>query len=79
MRQVFLSLGAMPPGNSSVAGPDFSFYDKKFSFCFTVEPEYFLFFLNGVLFTQETPNEIILLCRSYDAALRQGKIESWTK
>ena len=62
----------------SVAGPDFSFYNKKIIF-FTTESKDVLFFLNGVLFTHETPNEIILLCRGYDAAVRPGKTESWTK
>ena len=35
-----------------------------------------LFQFNGVLFTQEIPNEIILLCTDYDVALRQEKAES---
>ena len=35
-----------------------------------------LIFLNGVLFTEETPNELILFCMDYDEAFRLEKAES---
>ena len=31
---------------------------------------------NGVLFTQEIPKELILLCMDYDVALRLENVES---
>ena len=38
-----------------------------------------LILLNGVLFTKEIPNEIILLCMNYDVAFRTENNETWKK
>ena len=38
-----------------------------------------LFPFNDVLFTQQIPNDMILLCMDYDVTLRLGKNEGWNK
>ena len=48
---------------------------QDFTFCFTLAVEGISFGFNVVSFKQEIPNEIILLCLDYGAALRLEKIE----
>ena len=37
---------------------------------------FLLFFFNGVLFTQEIPEELVLLCTDYNVMLRLENVES---
>ena len=50
----------------------FSFYHRYFRFYFTIEVRRLLLF-NGVLFAQEIPKELILLCMDYDIVFRLKK------
>ena len=60
--------------NCSFLNIYFSFY--HFRFYFTLEAEGVLFFFNGVLFAQEIPKELNLLCIYYDVALMLENVES---
>ena len=48
------------------------FITLQFLFLFS----FLLFFFNGVLFTQEIPEELVLLCTDYNVMLRLENVES---
>ena len=54
----------------------FFFLRKHFSFLFHFRGRRRLLLFNGVLFAQEIPKELILLCTDYDVALRLENVES---
>ena len=49
---------------------------KTFQFLFHFRGRRRLLLFNGVLFAQEIPKELILLCTDYDVALRLENVES---
>ena len=52
------------------------FFTRIFQFLLHLRGRRRLLLFNGVLFVQEIPMELILLCMDYDVALRLENVES---